>query len=273
MTKVSKLKNPWFQHDLFPLGDKKIIKLIDIMGNEGYGLFWRIVEFMHKNELNAGEENLIAGKENAAKIKDILNDFDLFRIENGKYISDRILRNIEEQEEKSKKSRKAVSVRWLLSLYSRTYKEVFEISPVLSDDEKQALIKYDETIEDFRTALPDIIYTLQFIKFDGGVKYNPRSNWLLTDNNLAKVYHGEFGALKHRKKSSVPAPQAVPVEEADDVINPSSICNKIDAIRYICTKLPENFNYKMMPPTFKELTKRFDITIKELNDYRSKTDA
>ena len=69
MTKVSKLKNPWFQHDLFPLGDKKIIKLIDIMGNEGYGLFWRIVEFMHKNELNAGEENLIAGKENAAKIQ------------------------------------------------------------------------------------------------------------------------------------------------------------------------------------------------------------
>ena len=40
---------------------------------------------------------------------------------------------------------------------------------------------------------------LKTLKFDGKINFSPKSNWLLKDNNLARIYHGEFGELKHKK--------------------------------------------------------------------------
>ena len=97
MAKVSEITAPYFSHDMYPQKDKSIVMLMDEFGYEGYGLYWRIVEFMHQNELCVGEERLIAGKDYVEKVKSILNNFDLFRIEDNRYISDRILRNLAEQ--------------------------------------------------------------------------------------------------------------------------------------------------------------------------------
>ena len=91
MAKVSEIIEPYFSHDISSRQDRNIILLLDEMGYEGYGLWWAVVEFMHRNQLKVGEERLIAGKDNAEKVKRILNDFDLFRIEDDEYVSDRIL--------------------------------------------------------------------------------------------------------------------------------------------------------------------------------------
>ena len=105
MTKTSPATEPFFSHDISTRTNKSIKKLINSLGYEGYGLFWAIVEFMHKNELMVGEENLVVDDNYTEKITHILNDYDFFRIENGCYISDRILRNIDKQEQKNKQNK------------------------------------------------------------------------------------------------------------------------------------------------------------------------
>ncbi len=124
MTKVSEIVEPYFSHDIASRQDRDIILLLDEMGYEGYGLFWAVVEFMHRNKLRVGEERLIAGKDYAEKVTHILNDFELFRIEDGEYISDRILRNINKQTEKSKKASAAINALniHLTNLFQTVYK-------------------------------------------------------------------------------------------------------------------------------------------------------
>ena len=65
MPKELEIIQPFFPHDYNAQGDKQISILIEDMGYEGYGLYWAIVEFMHRNDLEVGEERLIAGKANA----------------------------------------------------------------------------------------------------------------------------------------------------------------------------------------------------------------
>ena len=50
MPKICDFEKPYFQHDFFAMSDKKIRKLIFELGYEGYGIFWAVVEFMHREE-------------------------------------------------------------------------------------------------------------------------------------------------------------------------------------------------------------------------------
>ena len=81
--KEDKIIKPFFSHDYAPLEDKNLLKLFIIMGAEGYGIYWLIVEFMHQNTFVVGEEELLAYKfhVDVEKIKRVMNDFQLFRTE------------------------------------------------------------------------------------------------------------------------------------------------------------------------------------------------
>ena len=198
MPKVTEIIKPYFSHDLSTLQDKAIKKLVHDLGFEGYGLFWAIVEFMHQNELKVDEEYLVIDERYSDKIKSILNDYNLFRVDNDVYISDRILRNISKQEEKSNKGKANVNARWLISAYSNAYEKEFGIIPILDDSEKKKLIDYSKRIENFKELLPDILYTLHNIKFSNDINFNPASNWLLEKNNLSQILNGQWGKLLHK---------------------------------------------------------------------------
>lgn len=200
MAKVSSITEPYFSHDIAARGDKATQKLIKDMGYEGYGLFWAIVEFMHRNEFLVGEEWLIVNDEYSEKIKMIMNNFELFSIQEGQYISKRIIRNIEQQEEKSKKAKIAVEVRWLVSAFNKEYEKVFGNKPCLSDEEIEKLKKYDKSIKNLKQLLPDIIFSLKKLDFKTDTTFKPCANWLLAKNNLARMVNGEFGKLKHPKE-------------------------------------------------------------------------
>ena len=264
MPNVLDAKSPYFPHDLSTRTKRKIRLLIEDFGFEGYGLFWAVVEYMHENILKIGEERLIEGKKHEETIKRILNDYDLFYIENDCYVSDRIKRNIEEIEEKSSKAKSAVSTRWLLSDYKKYYTEIFDCEPVIEDKEIETLKKYEKKIKDFKTKLPDILYTLSKIKFDTDIKFNARSNWLLKEGNLGKVVNGEFGDLLSFKayKEALKKQQA---EKQEQTFNPETISTKVDAIEYI---LKTTSSLEYIAPPNKALMKRFDITLKELEAQR-----
>lgn len=283
INKEDKIIRPFFSHDYTPLEDKNLLKLFITMGAEGYGIYWLVVEFMHQNTFVVGEEELLAFKfrVDVEKIKRVMNDFQLFRIEEREtdsvYISDRILRNLNYVEQKNEDKKQAANVRWLLSSFNKAYVEFFGEEPILQPSEIESLKKYNEKIPDLKAKLRDIIYTLKNLKFDTDVNFKPCANWLLKDNNLARLLNGEFGQLKHKKteKEIKEAQRKLALEEAKRN-EPSEleqqverISGKAEALDFIANfytdkKLMVHGGRAYLFPTLRKLTDKFDITEKEV---------
>lgn len=281
--KEDKIIRPFFSHDYTPLEDKNLLKLFITMGAEGYGIYWLVVEFMHQNTFVVGEEELLAFKfrVDVEKIKRVMNDFQLFRIETREtdsvYISDRILRNLNYVEQKNEDKKQAANVRWLLSAFNKAYVEFFEEEPILQPSEIESLKKYNEKIPDLKNKLRDILYTLKNIKFDTDVNFKPCANWLLKDNNLARLLNGEFGKLKHKKteKELKEEQRKLQLEEqkrnepSEFELQIERISDKGEALDFIANfytdkKLILNGGRTYLFPPLRKLTDKFDITEKEV---------
>ena len=284
--KENKIKKPYFSHDYTPLEDKNLLKLFIAKGVEGYGLYWLIVEFMHQNTFAVGEENLLAFKfrTDTEKIKSVMNDFQLFHIEEHEdkkiYVSDRIQRNLDYAEEKNKDKKQAANVRWLLAAFNKAYIEFFDEKPVLMTEEVEALKKYNEKIPDLKDKLRDILFTLKNLKFDTDINFKPCANWLLTNNNLARLVNGEFGPLKHKKteKEILEEKRKIDEQQLEDnkptelEIQAEAITGKVEALKLIAGYYQKNGPLNIVNgrvvvlPIFRILMKKFDITSKEVKD-------
>ena len=78
---MKEFRHEYFPHDYNASGDENIIKLLRTFGNQGYGIFWRIVEKLYQAEgLILADFELLAYdlRDDAKKIKRIIEDFDLF---------------------------------------------------------------------------------------------------------------------------------------------------------------------------------------------------
>lgn len=297
MAKTSEITKPYFSHDESASQDGKILKMFrdfrklskemtkeeleSFVAVGAYGIFWRIVEFMHGNNLLVNDVDVLADdlRIDTKYIEQILNNYELFRIEGDCYISDRILKNLNKQQSKSEKSKNAVETRWLLSDFDKNYEDVFGIKPVLSTEEIEVLKKYSTQISDLREKLPDIIYTLKGLKFETDIKFVPSANWLLKGNNLLRLYNGEFGKLKHKLTESEIAEQRKREEEERAERNkPSeiemqieSVSGKAEALDIIANyykdrQLVESRGKLMLFPPFRSLVQKFDLTNKEIKE-------
>ncbi|MBR3654873.1 MAG: hypothetical protein IKN62_05530 [Elusimicrobia bacterium] len=295
MAKVSEITKPYFSHDESASQDGKILKMFrdfrkmskemsqeeleSFVAVGAYGIFWRIVEFMHGNNLLVDDIDVLADdlRIDTKFVKQILDDYDLFHIEDDCYISDRIMRNLNKQQAKSENSRVAVQTRWLLSDFDKNYEDVFGKKPILSSEEIEALKKYSSQIEDLREKLPDLIYTLKGLKFETDTKFIPTANWLLKGNNLLRLYNGEFGKLKHKKtakeieeeqKKALEKQAEQSKDEIEFTTQINSIYNKSDAIAFIAKRIPHNADGKLfINPSLKPLCEKFDIIDREIKDF------
>ena len=294
--KDDKLKQLYFSHDIFADKDEKIVKMFyHFRKNIGefsddfirknffhasFGLFWEIVQYLHRNELNIEEIPMLADELRADEsfVRSIIEDFNLFRIEeDGKVVSDRILQNLNEVTQKSNKNREAVQIRWLLSAFDKYYEEFFEQKPILQPDEIEALKKYSLQIPDLKDRLRDILYTLKNLTFDKDIKFKPCANWLLKDNNLARLLNGEFGAIKHKKtEKEIKELERKRAEEEALKNQPSELDLKIEScsgkaealeiiLGFYNGKNPTYVRGKLfLMPSLRKLTEKFDITDKEI---------
>lgn len=115
------LYKTYFSHDIYARQDRKIKNLLlhfrkesEDKARSALCVYWWIVEDMHADDYKVSDLEVYADdyRCDIDFLKTILNDFDLFRIENDCYISDRVLRNIEEMKEKAEKAKRAASKRW-----------------------------------------------------------------------------------------------------------------------------------------------------------------
>ena len=291
MVKVSEITEPYFSHDISTRCDEKILKMLfafrksakemsreeleSFVPMAAYGIFWAIVEYMHRNVLEIEDTEVLSDDLRVAEkfIKMILNEFGLFREEEGKYISDRILRNINKQEEKSNSRAKAAKAKWILSSLKSLCKEILNIDVVLDDSEKAKFLNYSERIENFKEKLPDILYTTKLLKFDNNPKFNPSVNWLLRDNHLGNLLSGEYGEMKSWSKHLAALKKLEEQKQAEEQDNEPAeiythISSKAVALDILATKC-KVYQQKIIglgDPNLSELKNRFDISESELKE-------
>jgi uncharacterized protein YdaU (DUF1376 family) len=110
------MKKTYFNHDSSARLDIRVIKLRSKLSYEGYGIFWAILEllFTEENKLCIDDYETIAfGLQCDAKIlKQVIEDFDLFIIEDNYFYSKRLNSHIEEINNKSKKAKENAKKRW-----------------------------------------------------------------------------------------------------------------------------------------------------------------
>ena len=110
------MKKTYFNHDSVARLDIRVIKLRSKLGYEGYGLFWAVLEllFTEENKLCVEDyDSLAFGLQCDPKIlKQVIEDFDLFVVEDGCFYSRRLNNHIEEINNKSKKAKENINKRW-----------------------------------------------------------------------------------------------------------------------------------------------------------------
>ena len=285
MANQSKEKNnsvdPFFSHDIGTRQSGEIKKLLIAMGWEGYGLWWAIVEYMHRNPFPIEDESVLAYdfRCDEEKIHQIMNNFGLFEIRDGYYVSDRILRNLNYRVQKSGQNQEAANIRWLISTFNKCYEEEFGEAPTLDSSEIETLKKYSKRIPNLKELLPDIIFTLKGLKFDTDVKFVPTAHWLLKSNNLTRLIDGEFGKLKHRKtEKELKAEQEEIARKEAEYNQPHEVELKVEtcsgktealviiADYYKEHQLIETRGKLLLFPPFKTLIEKFDITDNEVKE-------
>ena len=110
------MKKTYFNHDSVARLDIRVIKLRSKLGYEGYGVFWAVLEllFTEENKLCVEDyDSLAFGLQCDAKVlKQVIEDFDLFVVEDGCFYSRRLNNHIEEINNKSNKAKENASKRW-----------------------------------------------------------------------------------------------------------------------------------------------------------------
>lgn len=112
----------YFSHDANAQDDPKCMKLIDELGWDAYGIFWAICERMRSQCDFMLPHSIIPNLAkrwnfDEIKLKKIINDFDLFKIENDNFYSERLKRSMEL---KSEKARESANYRWNNTTAMRT---------------------------------------------------------------------------------------------------------------------------------------------------------
>lgn len=110
------MKKTFFNHDSNARNDIKLIKLRSKLGYEGYGIFWSILEllFSEENKLCVDDyDSLAYGLQcNADILKQVIEDFDLFVIEDNCFYSKRLYYHIEDINNKSSIASINAKKRW-----------------------------------------------------------------------------------------------------------------------------------------------------------------
>ena len=110
------MKKTYFNHDSNSRNDIRIIKLRSKLSYAGYGIFWAVLEmlFTEENKLCIDDyDSLAFGLQCDPKIlKQVIEDFDLFVLEDNCFYSRRLNNHIEEINNKSNKAKENASKRW-----------------------------------------------------------------------------------------------------------------------------------------------------------------
>ena len=110
------MKKTYFIHQSNSFYDYKIIKMRSKLGIESYGVFWAVLEllFNEENKLCIDDYDALAFSLQCDPkiLKQVIEDFDLFVVEDGCFYSKRLNTHIKEINTKSIKAKESINKRW-----------------------------------------------------------------------------------------------------------------------------------------------------------------
>jgi len=105
----------YFSHDYTARTDPKIKRLLSKHGLTGYGVYWSLIEdlYINANALPTDYESIAYDMRITENVvKSVINDFDLFVINDGFFMSLSVERRLNMRTEKSEKARQSALNRW-----------------------------------------------------------------------------------------------------------------------------------------------------------------
>ena len=154
------MKKTYFNHDSTARFDIRVIKLRSKLGYEGYGIFWAVLEllFVEENKLCVNDyEPLAYGLQCDEHIlKQVIEDFDLFVLEDGCFYSRRLNDHIQEINSKSNKAKENANKRWnnATALRSHSNGNASKVNKSISKSKVNKTIEY--RLAEFKNSVQSI---------------------------------------------------------------------------------------------------------------------
>mgnify|MGYP003124396851 CR=1 FL=1 len=206
------MKKTYFNHDSNARNDLKLIRLRSAGGFEFYGIYFAILEllFAEENKICVSQYDILAyGLQcDANKLKAVIEDFDLFVIEDGCFYSRRLNKHIEEINLKSKKAKESVSKRWnntnvLQTNYdSSTSKVNKSINKVKKNKIQDRIVAFKNAIHDLDFMNKDdkedfFLYWSELNKSQSRMRWETERTWSLSLRAKRWINNG-FNKQKNR---------------------------------------------------------------------------
>ena len=105
----------YFSHDYNARNDPRLMRLIMKEGMEGIGIYWCIIEMLYEEDgILPTEYDRIAFdlRTDADVIKSVVNDFELFVVNEDCFYSESVNKRLKIRADKSEKARESVNKRW-----------------------------------------------------------------------------------------------------------------------------------------------------------------
>jgi len=197
----------YFSHDYTARSDEKIKNLIYDFGYEGYGIYWSLIEELYQNA-NALRTNYkriafdMRVDENT--IKSIIENFDLFIVENEFFGSLSVQRRLDMRIDKSSKARESAQKRWSKdanALPTQSEGNAIKESKV-NENKRKRFIK--PTIEDIKKEFPNFNAEQFYNYYESNgwmIGRNKMKEWKATVKNwMAKDYNQQTQVTPNRPK-------------------------------------------------------------------------
>ena len=162
------MKKTYLQHQSNSFTDIKIIKMRSRLGIESYGIFWALLEllFNEENKLCIDDYSVLAFNLqcDADKLKSVIEDFDLFVIEDGCFYSKRLNEHIDTINSKSAKAKESASKRWNNANAKRTQSDSNASRVEYSKEDKSKVKKNKRGVDYYNDiSFPDY-YDIHYAK-------------------------------------------------------------------------------------------------------------
>ena len=163
------MKKTYLQHQSNSFTDIKVIKMRSKLGIESYGIFWALLEllFNEENKLCIDDYSVLAFSLQCDpdKLKSVIEDFDLFVIEDGCFYSKRLNEHIDTINNKSIKAKESASKRWNNANAKRTQSDSNASRVEYSKEEKSKVKKNNKKGVDYYNdiSFPDY-YDIHYAK-------------------------------------------------------------------------------------------------------------
>ena len=299
-------KETYFQHDRYARQDPKIKSMLVHFRKESEDkakaavcVFWWIVEDMHIDDYPIDKLDVFADdyRCDVDFLKSILEDFDLFRIEDGCYVSDRVLKNLKEQEEKSEKARAKAQKRWkkkeedaapdeadleIVNSIIQLYNTAFKKTQIVGKDNREKIYKINKDNKltlDIWQKVFDNARRGWDIKGEHKIPNlkNILDNWdafASDDYYLAPDYEKIAAAKKAKEVEAERAKEAERLQREKEIEEynneKDAICDVATAIAFINkhNRMPESFLRKSS--TVREYMQQYNFTVEDVIAARKK---